>query len=92
MNHQTDEIMTIMTEECGEVIVAISKCKRFGLHDLIPNTKESNSQRLAKEIGDLFAMVELLIDQKLFTMSDIENNKASKFEKLKKWSNLKINK
>lgn len=92
MNHQTDEIMTIMTEECGEVIVAISKCKRFGLHDLIPNTKESNSQRLAKEIGDLFAMVDLLVDQKLFTMNDIESHKATKFEKLKKWSNLKINK
>ena len=92
MNHQTDEIMTIMTEECGEVIVAISKCKRFGLQDLIPNTKESNSQRLAKEIGDLFAMVELLVDQKLFKMEDIEVHKIAKFEKLKKWSNLKINK
>lgn len=92
MNHQTDEIMTIMQEECGEVIVSVSKCKRFGLHDLVPNTKESNIQRLAKEIGDLYAMVELLVDQKLFTMDDINNYKISKFEKLKKWSNIKINK
>jgi len=92
MNHQTDEIMTIMQEECGEVIVSVSKCKRFGLHDLVPNTKESNIQRLAKEIGDLYAMVELLVDQKLFTMDDINNYKMSKFEKLKKWSNIKINK
>jgi len=92
MNHQTDEIMTIMQEECGEVIVSISKCKRFGLHDLVPNTKESNIQRLAKEIGDLYAMVELLVDQKLFTMEEINTHKAAKFEKLKKWSNIKINK
>lgn len=92
MNHQTDEIMTIMQEECGEVIVSISKCKRFGLHDLVPNTKESNIQRLAKEIGDLYAMVELLVDQKLFTMEEINTYKAAKFEKLKKWSNIKINK
>jgi len=86
MNHQTDEILTILQEECGEVVVAVSKCKRFGLHDLIPNTKESNVKRLAKEIGDL------LIDQKLFTMDEINEYKLEKFAKLKKWSNIKVNK
>jgi len=92
MNHQTDEILTILQEECGEVVVAVSKCKRFGLHDLIPNTKESNVKRLAKEIGDFYAMVDLLIDQKLFTMDEINEYKLEKFAKLKKWSNIKVNK
>ena len=92
MNHQTDEIMTIMQEECGEVIVAISKCKRFGLHTLIPDSKESNIKRLAKELGDLYAMVDLLIDQKLVTLEEINEYKEAKFSKLKKWSNIKINK
>jgi NTP pyrophosphatase (non-canonical NTP hydrolase) len=92
MNHQTDEIMTIMQEECGEIIVAISKCKRFGLHTLIPDSKETNTKRLTKELGDLFAMVDLLIDQKLLTMNEINEYKEEKFTKLKKWSNIKINK
>ena len=92
MNHQTDEIMTIMQEECGEVIVAISKCKRFGLHTLIADSKESNIKRLAKELGDLYAMVDLLIDQKLVTLAEINEYKEAKFSKLKKWSNIKINK
>ena len=94
MNHQTDEIMTVMQEECAEVIVSISKCKRFGLHTLVPETtnKETNMLRLSKEIGDLLAMVDLLIQQKLVTNQELEEYKQSKIEKLKKWSNIKINK
>ena len=92
MNHQTDEIMTILQEECAEVISSISKCKRYGLHTLIPQTKTSNMQSLTKEIGDLFAMVDLLVNQKLLTWQDIETAKQEKFEKLKKWSNIKITK
>ena len=90
MNHQTEEIMTILQEECGEVVVAISKCKRFGVHNLVPDSKESNIQRLEKEIGDFNAMVELLIDQKLITIEKINEYKNAKFDKLRKWSNLKI--
>jgi len=90
MNHQTEEIMTILQEECGEVVVAVSKCKRFGVHNLVPDSKESNIQRLEKEIGDFYAMVELLIDQKLITIEKINEYKNAKFDKLRKWSNLKI--
>ena len=48
--------------------------------------------RLSKEIGDLLAMVDLLIQQKLVTNQELEEFKAAKIEKLKKWSNIKINK
>lgn len=86
--------MTIMQEECAEVITSISKCKRFGLHTLIPltQTKETNMARLSKELGDVLAMIDLLIDQKLVTHQELEEYKQSKIEKLKKWSNIKINK
>lgn len=94
MNHQTEEIMTILQEECAEVITSISKCKRFGLHTLIPftETKETNMSRLSKELGDVLAMIDLLVEQKLVTNQELEEYKQSKIEKLKKWSNIKINK
>ena len=94
MNHQTDEIMTILQEACAEVITSISKCKRFGLHTLVPftETKETNMGRLSKEIGDVLAMIDLLVEQKLVTNQELEEFKQSKIEKLKKWSNIKINK
>jgi len=94
MNHQTDEIFTILQEECAEVITSISKCKRFGLHTLIPqtDTKETNMLRLSKELGDVLAMIDLLVEQKLVTTQQLEEYKENKLEKLKKWSNIKINK
>jgi len=50
-------------------------------------------QVLEEEIGDLFAMVELLTDMQIgVTIEGIESAKKNKFEKLKRWSNLKINK
>lgn len=86
--------MTILQEECAEVITSISKCKRFGLHTLIPftETKETNMSRLSKELGDVLAMIDLLVEQKLVTNQELEEYKQSKIEKLKKWSNIKINK
>jgi hypothetical protein len=48
---------------------------------------------LEEEIGDLFAMVELLVDMKIgVTQNGIGRAKKQKFEKLKKWSNLTITK
>jgi hypothetical protein len=48
---------------------------------------------LEEEIGDLMAMVELLVDCKVgITDQGIFEAKMKKFEKLKQWSNLTINK
>jgi len=48
---------------------------------------------LEEEIGDLFAMVELLTDMNVgVTVKGINEAKINKFHKLKKWSNLTINK
>jgi hypothetical protein len=48
---------------------------------------------LEEEIGDLQAMVELLVDCNVgITNQGLHEAKMKKFEKLKTWSNLKINK
>jgi regulator of replication initiation timing len=55
--------------------------------------EESNIQRLQKELGDLQAMIELLVDNNVgVTLNGMNTAKLKKFEKLKQWSNLKINK
>lgn len=48
---KNEEILTILGEECAEVIVEISKCKRFGLAE--------NKERLLKELADLQCMIDL---------------------------------
>jgi NTP pyrophosphatase (non-canonical NTP hydrolase) len=93
MNEDTREILIILQEECAEVIVEISKCFRFGPDQMMQGVDETNIQRLQKELGDLLAMVELLTDKDVGVNKEgLAIAKKAKFEKLKKWSNIVINK
>jgi len=93
MNDYLRETLLILMEECAEVTQAISKCFRFGPHQLKPGKERTNLSMLEEEIGDLMAMIELLVDCKVgITDKGLDEAKMKKFEKLKQWSNLKINK
>ena len=93
MNDNTKEILTILQEECAEVIVEVSKCFRFGPDQMMEGLDVTNMQRLQKELGDLQAMIELLVDSKVgVTTQGLKEAKKAKFEKLKQWSNIIINK
>jgi NTP pyrophosphatase (non-canonical NTP hydrolase) len=93
MNDDTKEILTILQEECAEVIVEVSKCFRFGPDQMMEGMNVTNMERLQKEIGDLQAMIELLIDNKVgVTTQGLKEAKKAKFQKLKQWSNLTITK
>ena len=93
MNEDLREVLLILQEECAEVTQAISKCMRFGPDQMKPGKDRTNLSMLEEEIGDLFAMVELLVDCKVgITDQGIFEAKMKKFEKLKQWSNLTINK
>lgn len=89
MNENTKEILQILQEECAEVIVEISKIMRFGPDQCKPNTDVTNILQLQKELGDVQAMVELLVKAKVgVTSNGIADAKKAKYEKLKEWSNL----
>lgn len=93
MNEDTREVLLILQEECAEVTQAVSKCFRFGPDQMKPNKPFTNMQMLEEEIGDLLAMIELLTDLDVgVTTEGLKVAKKNKFEKLKKWSNLKITK
>ena len=93
MNEETREVLLILQEECAEVTQAVSKCMRFGPDQMKPGKDRTNINMLEEEIGDLFAMVELLTDLNIgVSKSGISQAKKKKFEKLKQWSNLTINK
>jgi NTP pyrophosphatase (non-canonical NTP hydrolase) len=93
MNEDTREVLLILQEECAEVTQAVSKCFRFGPDQMKPGKERTNVNMLEEEIGDLLAMVELLTDLDVgVTVAGLEQAKRNKFEKLKIWSDLKINK
>lgn len=93
MNDEVWEILVILQEECAEVIVEISKCMRFGPDQMMQGSNETNIQKLQKELGDLQAMIELLTDHNVgVSTKGINKAKKQKFQKLKTWSRITINK
>jgi NTP pyrophosphatase (non-canonical NTP hydrolase) len=80
--------MNILSEECAEVIQAISKCHRFGLDNFKPGKPKTNREHLEEELGDLMAMVDILLEMGAISRPSLEMAKIGKIEKLKKWSNI----
>lgn len=88
MNDQEHEILSITQEECSEVIQAVSKIFRFGLDTEWKG--ESNREHLEEEVGDLQAMIHLMIQSGLVNEHKVADAANKKLEKLRKWSNISI--
>lgn len=80
---EREELLVIFMEECAEASVEASKVIRFGRND-----EEVGS--LAREVGDLVCMINLLEEYGLINRNQINKYSLDKKEKLKKWSNLNI--
>lgn len=52
-----EELLVLLVEECGEVIQAATKCLRFGFDVDHGTGYGNNSKALAKESGELAAIV-----------------------------------
>ena len=78
------QLLVITMEECGELIHACSKALRRG--ELYEN---SDSQlNLKQEVGDVYTMIDLLVEWDVLSWTEIEEQRNIKREKLKKWSDL----
>jgi NTP pyrophosphatase (non-canonical NTP hydrolase) len=74
------ELLVITMEECGELIQECSKALRK--QDLF------EQQNLKDEIGDVYAMINLLVEHDVVSWTDLEERVKHKKNKLKKWSDL----
>ena len=88
MNKVTKEIFCITQEECAEVTQAISKIFRFGFDSIHPVTHKSNMESLEEEVGDLLAMIDIMVEKCIVSDSNINRARKAKKEKLKVWSNI----
>ena len=82
------EALDILQEECAEVIVEISKCRRFGLNSVHYKTNLMHSTMLEREIGDVLAMIDILKEQGIISESALAEATQAKKEKLKQWSKI----
>lgn len=85
--NQIEEALGILQEECGEVIVEASKVKRFGLEGQY-NDGPTNQERLEKEVGDVLALVDILVEQGVISKLGLAISIEEKKKKLKQWSTI----
>lgn len=88
LDAQIQEALDILQEECAEVIVEVSKCRRFGLDSVHYKTGIEHRQMLEQEIGDVMALIEILVDRGLLSEQGLVDAYTAKKEKLKEWSNI----
>jgi NTP pyrophosphatase (non-canonical NTP hydrolase) len=92
MNNMDDkqilETMHILQEECAEVVQAASKIFRFGFDEVWPENAPTNRQKFEEEIGDLLAMVDILIENCVISDNNVNAARQNKKTKLLKWSNV----
>ena len=86
------QLMIITAEECGELTQLCSKTvRKFNTIEEATSKKNNattNRTKLIEEAGDVFCMLELMIEHGMFTMDDLNKRALVKRNKLKKWSNL----
>ncbi len=88
MDEQNNEVMDILQEECAEVIQAVSKIRRFGIDNAKHGTQQTNRQHLEEELGDMLAMIDILMINEVVSWGKLHEAKRAKVEKLKKWSKI----
>jgi NTP pyrophosphatase (non-canonical NTP hydrolase) len=88
MTESDNETMDILQEEAAEVIQAVSKIRRFGIDNAKPGKDQSNREHLEEELGDVLAMIDILLINEVVSWGNLHKAKRAKIEKLKKWSNI----
>ena len=61
---------------------------RFGLDNFKPGKPKTNREHLEEELGDLVAMINIMVDAKLVDEKSIEAAAHAKVEKLNQWSTI----
>jgi NTP pyrophosphatase (non-canonical NTP hydrolase) len=69
---RADHLLWILAEECAEVAQRASKAARFGLSEVQPGQEKTNAERIMEEYADLYAVVEMLINERLVPFERIK--------------------
>ena len=78
--------MAITAEECGELTQVCMKYLRR--YENIDQVEEKWKQKLLEEVGDVYCMIDLLLDHGFIDEDLVYQRAQIKREKLKTWSTL----
>jgi NTP pyrophosphatase (non-canonical NTP hydrolase) len=81
------QLMAITAEECAELTQVCMKLMRK-YNSLDKAKKDKYIKQLVEEVGDVYCMLELLVEHQVMSNKDIVDRAKIKREKLKQWSTL----
>ena len=81
MKSKDIEALVITMEECGELVQACSKMIRS-------DGKKKYHQNLQDEGGDVYCLIQVLVQRGLINEAGLKDREQEKLHKLKKWSKL----
>jgi len=76
------QLFVITAEECGELVQVCSKILRNAAVD------DKQNEKLLEEVGDVYCMLDLIVQHGYLNWEDITKRSNLKKQKLLKWSNL----
>ena len=85
INH-LQQLMCITMEECGELTQRCSKIMRK--YENIEDIEEEERVKLVEELGDVFCMMELIVEHNLTDWRELQDRADVKLEKLATWSTI----
>jgi len=78
------QLLVVTAEECGELVQACSKLLRrrelFGDSEYVQNLKD--------ELGDVYTMIDLMVEWDVVSWGELEDRREVKRKKLSRWSDL----
>ena len=78
------QLLVVTMEECGELIQSCSKLLRrqelYSDNEYVQNLKD--------EVGDVYTMIDLLVEWDVMSWTEIQERREIKRNKLSKWSEL----
>jgi len=84
--NKLQQLMIITAEECGELTQRCSKIVRK--YETIDQIEEEQRIKFLEEAGDVYCMLELLVDHKITNWDELKKRSQVKRQKLKIWSDL----
>ncbi len=68
-----EHLLTILSEECAEVIQRVDKALRFGMNEKEPNQELTNYERISDEYYHIVAVMSMLRDEGYLKQTNVKS-------------------
>lgn len=79
------ERLTLLIEECSEVIQAATKILRYGYQSHHPTGEYDNREQLEIELGDVMAIADLMVVNEDIRLAALKHQRLQKMQRLPRW-------